>query len=113
MAEVGLFQPGTGVPSERRRRARPGTGGNDRAGAGGDPAPNGRRLARGRSPPRPRAGAGGLLVALAVRGPFVAAQGSSNDAGRPPVVAAHDLPAGTRLTPADLRVVAVDLPAAQ
>lgn len=112
MAEVGLFQPGTGVPSERRR-ARPQTGDTGGADAGEPAHANGRRITRSRSLPGPRAVVGGLLVALAVLGTFVAAHGSSGNAGRPTVVAAHDLAAGTKLTAGDLRVVVVDLPAAQ
>lgn len=62
--------------------------------------------------PSGRAVAGGLLVTVAALG-IVAAYA---DARRPPsatwVVAARDLAAGTRLTPADLAVVRAELPPA-
>ena len=73
--------------------------------------PGTNRLA-GRRPalPNGRAVVGGLLVAAAVVGTFAAWSGVDDGPEGSFVVAARELPVGEVLDPADLEVVAVDLP---
>ena len=53
---------------------------------------------------------GGLLVAIAALGAFVAARGNHGGPSGSYVVLAHDVVAGTKLQPSDLRTVSMDLP---
>jgi Flp pilus assembly protein CpaB len=72
---------------------------------------DGRRvLSRHRPLPGGRAVVGGLLIAVAVVGIFAAYTSSNARPRQLYVVAARDLPAGTRLTDADLSVAALDVP---
>lgn len=61
--------------------------------------------------PGGRAVLGGLLMAIAAVGVFVAYRGSEGGAGDTVVIAAHDLRPGQQIEADDLRLVAVDLPA--
>lgn len=54
---------------------------------------------------------GGLLVAVAALGAFVAARGDDAGPSGSYVVVAHDVVAGTKLQADDLRTVSMDLPA--
>jgi Flp pilus assembly protein CpaB len=72
-----------------------------------------RALTRRRALPSSRAVAGGLLIALAALATFSAYTGATARPTRSFVVAARDLPVGTRLARADLRLATIDLPAAQ
>jgi Flp pilus assembly protein CpaB len=80
----------------------------------GDPATNGgpseHRITPRRGLPGGRAVLGGLLVAVAAIGIFVAVTGSGDGPGTAFVVAARDLDAGTVLGADDLRTVPMDLP---
>ena len=53
---------------------------------------------------------GGLLVAVAALGAFVAARGDRGGPSGSYVVVAHDVIAGTKLQASDLRTVSMDLP---
>lgn len=79
---------------------------------GADPpsGPDARRVQPRHSLPNGRAVVGGLLVALAAVGAFVAARGSSADHSQRYVVARHDLHAGQRLTRSDLALAPARLP---
>jgi Flp pilus assembly protein CpaB len=85
----------------RRRAAAP------RDPTGGDGP---RVLTRHRQLPGRRAVVGALLIAVAVVGIFAAYTSSNARPRQLYVVAARDLPAGTRLTDADLSVAALDVP---
>jgi Flp pilus assembly protein CpaB len=61
--------------------------------------------------PGGRAVLGGLLMAVAAVGVFLAYRGSEGGAANAVVVAAHDLRPGQKIEADDLRLVAVDLPA--
>src|SRR4051812_20047222 len=74
------------------------------------PEPQPRPMVRRRSLPSGRAVTGGLLIALAALGAFVAARGTSAGPSHRYVVAAHDIVAGTTLEADDLRSEPVDLP---
>jgi pilus assembly protein CpaB len=67
-------------------------------------------VARRGSLPGSRAVVGGLLIALAALGTFVAAGGNGGGPTHRFVVAARDVTAGTTLGPADVTVLAIDLP---
>jgi len=69
-----------------------------------------RTIVRRRALPSGRAVAGGLLMALAALGVFVAARGANERSTQNYVVVAHDVTAGTKLADADLAVAAIDLP---
>ena len=76
----------------------------------GGPAPR-RTIRRPGALPSGRALLGGLLVTVAAVGVFGAYAGAQQAPTRQVVVADVDLPAGHRLTAADLRLEAADLPA--
>lgn len=70
------------------------------------------RAVRRRQPlPSGRAVVGGFLVALSALGIYLAWSGVTQGPTTTYVVAARDLPVGTRLTPADLELVEMELPA--
>ena len=69
-----------------------------------------RQPARRRRLPTGRAVVGGLLVALAALGAFVAARGDSGGPSGSYVVMTHDVVAGTKLQANDLRTLSMDLP---
>ena len=73
----------------------------------GRPPP--RSVGRRRGLPGSRAVVGGLLVALAAVGLFVAASRSAEGPRHTYVVARHELPAGTRLQGSDLALAAMEL----
>ena len=75
----------------------------------GAPRPRRRVVAR-RPLPSGRAVVGGLLVAVAMLAGFAVAGGSHRGPTGRVVVARHDVRLGTRLSPADVTLVAVDLP---
>lgn len=75
-----------------------------------DPAPPRRIIDPGRHLPGGRAVLGGVLVALAAAGLFLAARPTSAVPDTRFVVARHPISPGHRLTAADLRLVALDLP---
>ena len=80
--------------------------------AGGRSRPmNGRQVRRRQPLPTGRAVLGGFLIAIAALGIFVAWTGATRGPVEKFVVAARDLPIGTRLTADDLRLVEMDLPA--
>src|SRR4051794_888532 len=70
-----------------------------------------RTLRRPRALPGRRAFAGALLVTVAVVGLFASFMRAESSTGDPVIVAAHDLAAGTRLSPGDLRVITLRVPA--
>ena len=72
-------------------------------------SPSERAVRPRRSVPGTRALAGGVLVALAAVGTFVAADGSRHGERSPVVVATHDLAPGSRLSASDLAVVRMQL----
>ena len=78
---------------------------------GGSPA--GRTVRRRRSLPGSRAVVGGFLVAATAVGVYAASGATQHGPATSYVVVAHDVPAGHVLTTGDLRLVAIDLPAAQ
>lgn len=81
-------------------------------GVGGDTG-RGRRIAPRRGLPGGRAVVGGLLVAVAAVGTFAAVSGAGQGPGTSYVVAARDVEPGATLTPDDLELSAIDLPAGQ
>jgi Flp pilus assembly protein CpaB len=81
--------------------------------AGDGPWPSGgegRTILRRRSLPGSRAVIGGFLIAAAAVITFGAYSGATRPSRQLYVVAAHALAPGARITPSDLRVVALDLP---
>lgn len=80
------------------------------SGRNGAPANGGRAIARRRSLPGGRAVTGGLLVALAAVGTFAAYTSATTEPTDRFVVAAHDLPVGTRLSASDLALAPMRLP---
>jgi len=81
--------------------------------AAGPPPLGARVIARRRGLPSGRAVAGGLLIALASLGAYLAATGSDGVPSTTYVVARHDLVPGQELSPEDFELVAVDLAPAQ
>lgn len=69
-----------------------------------------RTIRRRRPLPTGRAVVGGFLVAVSSLGVYVAWSGATAGPSERFLVAARDLPVGTRLTATDLRAVAMDLP---
>ncbi len=76
-------------------------------------APPRRTIRTHRELPSSRAVVGGLLVAAAALSTFVVARGGDSAPTTRYVVAARELAPGTVIGPADLALVALDLPAAQ
>ena len=70
-----------------------------------------RTLHRPHALPGRRAFAGAVLVTVAIVGLFAMFARAESSTGVPVIVAAHDLPAGTRLSSGDLRVITVRVPA--
>ena len=83
------------------------TGPRDRTGA----VANGRSIRRSRPLPSGRALAGGILVAVSVVGLFAAWSGLTAGPRHVYVVAAHDVPVGSRLARSDLALATMDIPA--
>lgn len=82
----------------------------------GAPSDNGssvRRITPRRGLPGGRAVVGGLLVAVAAVGIFVAVSGAGQGPGASYVVAARDIEPGATLNPSDLQLSAIDLPTGQ
>ncbi|MPY94373.1 MAG: hypothetical protein GEV08_15325 [Acidimicrobiia bacterium] len=101
------------LSKEAGRKASRGDG--PAAGAAGTstaPAPP-RVIAHRRGLPSGRAVAGGLLIALAALGAYVAATGGDGGPSTTYVVASHDLAPGQELSAQDVELVAIDLPPAQ
>lgn len=84
----------------------------DRPADGGPPVPAAttRTIRRTRGLPSSRAAVGGLLVAVAAIGTWVAASGQTGDDLDRYVVARHSIAPGVELREADLALVEVDLP---
>lgn len=89
------------------------TAGRDASVPRPDPSRDERTVHPRRGLPGGRAVVGGFLVAVAAVGTFAAYTGATAEPGTRYVVAARDLPVGTRLQAADLTTVALDLPEAQ
>ncbi len=71
----------------------------------------GRVIGRHAALPGGRAALGGLLIAIAAVGVFVAYEGASDGPQHAVVVARRDIPVGAVIEAADLRIVRADLPA--
>ena len=82
------------------------------AAANGHVRAHGRSIRRARPLPSGRALVGAFLVAAATLGIFLAWSGAERGPSTSYLVAARDLPIGTKLSPADLRAVPMELPAA-
>lgn len=79
-------------------------------GSGGSGPTTARVIERRRALPGGRAALGGLLIAIAAVGVFVAYSGASDEPGQHIVVAARDIDIGTVIEADDLEVIRGDLP---
>lgn len=68
-----------------------------------------RTIAPRRALPGARAITGGVLVAIAAIGVYVATSGAAGDHRQPVVVASHDIAPGTQLTAADFQIVRMQI----